>query len=165
MNPSIKWSPGMSVSNNNRTFTVQLLIILLEIRWHVPFSTGCVYKTDVPHALLPLLPGSHCKVKSQYGDTQETGRWHSRITNHLLFIGSYILSQLHAYSMSQSVFWGEHETPNYLPVPLAPFSFPWHIGTVGLFVLTSRRVWSVNLSQWNLYFSKNRLQGNWIWKH
>lgn len=142
----------MPVSNKNRAFTAQLLIILLEWRMMCPFFLQArVYKIDVPHALLPFLPGSHCEGESQCGDTQQTGRWVAFQHNHSIAV-HWVL-----HSLSSTGYLEENmhlKPPNYLPVSLVPLSFPWHIGTMGLFALTSGRICSVNLSQPNLNFSK-----------
>lgn len=116
-------------------------------------------------ALSPLIPAVKWKARVLIPahlelmalGWQEPGRWHSRSTTKMLFIRSCILSYPHAYPMPQSVFWGEHVPhviPNYLPLSLAPFGFPWHNRTTGLFALTSSRTGSVNVSHPNLNFSK-----------
>ena len=128
------------------------------------FLITCVYKIDMPPASLPFLPrfplGSGRLVWC-YPLTWNCWHWvagawgwHSRIATQLRFIRSYSLPHQHADPMPR-VYFGKNM---YLtPAKLSPTLIStWHTGTPGLFALTSRRIFSVNISRPNSDFSKNK---------
>lgn len=182
----VKWSPGSPASYKGRTLQPGCSQFSLYEGWCVPFSyrAASTRWMCLMHCSLSPAPCPPLHRRNKCGDNRSLGihgpglvgarGWHSRGTTQLLLIGSYILPYQHANPMPQSVFLGSTCTSDPLPpvIPLlsrAPFGFPWHVGTTGLFAWT-RMYACCHLGSAKLEFLKKkkkrkRLQRHWVWKH